>query len=323
MLLRSIAQHSFTRLPVVKPSFHVHLARMASTANQSVKYTKDRQHELQDNIKGVEEDIQKAYDAIKQASSTPPRLVAVSKLKPASDIQALYDLGYRHFGENYIQELVDKSQVLPKDICWHFIGNLQSNKAKTVVSGVGDALWVIETLASEKTAGLLEKAVAARLGEDEIPVEKRLKVYIQVNTSKEDVKSGVDPLTAGSSTSDIAEHELVKLATYIYTQCPHLHLLGLMTIGSFSASHDPSKPNPDFETLTTSRQELYAYLSSHLDNAKALLPKTEQEWELSMGMSADFESAIKQGSSGVRVGTRIFGERPKKAKVGDGAAVTK
>jgi pyridoxal phosphate enzyme (YggS family) len=296
---------------------------MASTENQSVEYTKDRQHELQDNIQGVEEDINKAYESIKQASSTPPRLVAVSKLKPASDIQALYDLGYRHFGENYIQELVDKSHVLPKDICWHFIGNLQSNKAKTVVSGVGDALWVIETLASEKTAGLLEKAVAARLGEDEIPVEKRLKVYIQVNTSKEDVKSGVDPLTAGSSTSDIAEHELVKLATYIYTQCPHLHLLGLMTIGSFSASHDPSKPNPDFETLTTSRQELYAYLSSHLDNAKSLLPKTEQEWELSMGMSADFESAIKQGSSGVRVGTRIFGERPKKAKVGDGAAVTK
>ena len=296
---------------------------MASTENQSVEYTEDRQHELQDNIKGVEEDISKAYESIKQASSAKPRLVAVSKLKPASDIQALYDIGYRHFGENYIQELVDKAQVLPKDICWHFIGNLQSNKAKTVVSGVGDALWVIETLASEKTAGLLEKAVAARSGDGEVSQAKRLKVYIQVNTSKEDVKSGVDPLTAGSSSSDIADHELVKLATYIYTQCPHLHLLGLMTIGSFSASHDPSKLNPDFETLTTSRHELYAYLSSHLDNAKSVLPKTEQEWELSMGMSADFESAIKQGSSGVRVGTRIFGERPKKVKAGDGAAVTK
>jgi hypothetical protein len=66
--------------------------------------------------------------------------------------------------------------------------------------------------------------------------------------------------------------------------------LGLMTIGSFSASHDPSKPNPDFETLTTSRHELYTYLSSHLDNAKSVLPQTEQEWELSMGMSADFKS---------------------------------
>ncbi|KAJ9095046.1 hypothetical protein QFC19_007726 [Naganishia cerealis] len=311
------------------------MAASTDAPHVALDYSKDRQHELEENIKGVEQDVQRAFQSItSRGSRTPPRLVAVSKLKPASDIQALYDLGYRHFGENYIQELVDKAQALPKDICWHFIGNLQSNKAKTVVSGVGEALWVIETLASEKTAGLLEKAVAARLGDNadpnaKLPLQKKLKVYIQVNTSQEDVKSGVDPLPAGSAASpDASNQELIKLATFILSSCPHLHLLGLMTIGSFSASHDPSKPNPDFELLSTTRNELFTYLISHVspelgESIKDSLPHAAEEWELSMGMSADFEIAIKQGSAGVRVGTRIFGERPKKVKAGDNAAATK
>ncbi|KAJ9117053.1 hypothetical protein QFC22_004712 [Naganishia vaughanmartiniae] len=307
------------------PTRHIrHLAKMASP--QSIEYTKDRQHELQENIQGVEHDIRTAYQVSSSSnqSGKSPRLVAVSKLKPASDIKALYDLGYRHFGENYIQELVDKSSILPTDIQWHFIGNLQSNKAKQLVHGVPEgALWVVETLASEKTAGLLEKAVAAR-GDD-----ARLQVYIQVNTSQEDVKSGVDPLLEGSAASDTAkEHELIKLATYILEECPHLHLLGLMTIGSFTASHDPTKPNPDFQLLSTTRRELFTYFTQHAppsikQTIKEKLPNAEKGWELSMGMSADFESAVKQGTSGVRVGTRIFGERAKKVKAGDGEGVTK
>ncbi|KAJ9122640.1 hypothetical protein QFC24_004068 [Naganishia onofrii] len=313
------------RIPFTLPTRNIrYFARMA---HQSIEYTKDRQHELQENIQGVEHDIQTAYQSSSSSnqSGKPPRLVAVSKLKPASDIKALYDLGYRHFGENYIQELVDKSQLLPPDIQWHFIGNLQSNKAKQLVQGVPEgALWVVETLASEKTAGLLEKAVAAR-GND----AARLQVYIQVNTSQEDVKSGVDPLTAGSATSETAkDHELVKLATYIMEQCPHLHLLGLMTIGSFTASHDPTKPNPDFELLATTRRELFTYFTKHAapsvqHTVEGKMPKEEEGWELSMGMSADFDAAVKQGTAGVRVGTRIFGEREKKVKAGDGEGVTK
>ncbi|KAJ9101678.1 hypothetical protein QFC21_003016 [Naganishia friedmannii] len=297
-----------------------------ASPQQSLDYTKDRQHELQENIQGVEHDIKAAYQSSSASnqSGNPPRLVAVSKLKPASDIKVLYDLGYRHFGENYIQELVDKSQLLPADIQWHFIGNLQSNKAKQLVQGVPEgALWAVETLASGKTAGLLEKAVAAQRA------DARLQVYIQVNTSQEDVKSGVDPLPEGSAASPTAkDHELVKLATYILEECPHLHLLGLMTIGSFSASHDPTKPNPDFALLCTTRRELFSYFSNHAAPSRKQtlgdkLPKGEEGWELSMGMSADFEAAVKQGTSGVRVGTRIFGEREKKVKVGDNAAVTK
>lgn len=95
---------------------------------------------------------------------------------------------------------------------------------------------------------------------------------------------------------------------HVIEKCPGLKLLGIMTIGSWDASHDPTKPNPDFECLKRTRAEL----------AKVLAEKgvpgapTEDELELSMGMSADFVQAIKEGSSSVRVGTRIFGDRPKK-----------
>lgn len=293
-----------------------------TAAPPSLEYTPARQTELSENIRDVQRTIDDAYASLPTHGSTPPRLVAVSKLKPASDILALYNLGYRHFGENYPQELISKSAVLPRDICWHFIGTLQSNKAKALVSGVGESLWVVETLCSEKTAGILEKAVASRLGTTEkqdVPMEKRLKVYIQVNTSSEDVKSGVDPLPSAAN-ADLASHELVKLATYILTSCPHLHLLGLMTIGSLQSSTS-THPNPDFQTLHTTRDELFKYLTTTSaaglsEEARNRLPASADGWELSMGMSSDFEDAVKQGSAAVRVGTKIFGERPKKVDVG-------
>jgi uncharacterized pyridoxal phosphate-containing UPF0001 family protein len=132
-----------------------------------------------------------------------------------------------------------------------------------------------------------------------------LNVYLQVNTSGEDSKSGLSPLTVSSTGSE----DIVDLATHVITSCPGLKLLGLMTIGSWGASHDPSKPNPDFTCLTETRKELVRILQEkQLKGA----PKKEDELELSMGMSADFVQAIREGSSSVRVGTRIFGERPKK-----------
>ena len=114
-----------------------------------------------------------------QASSTDPvRLVAVSKYIPPEDIQSAYFAGQRHFGENYIQELITKSADLPKDIKWHFIGALQSNKCKTLVEKV-ENLWCVETVDSEKKARLLESGAAA------IERKDLLKVFIQVNTSGE------------------------------------------------------------------------------------------------------------------------------------------
>ncbi|KAJ7067366.1 hypothetical protein C8F01DRAFT_1121062 [Mycena amicta] len=211
-------------------------------------------------------------------------LVAVSKYKPASDIQACYDEGQLDFGENYVQELVDKAKELPADIRWHFIGTLQSNKAK-ILAAIPN-LYSIQTLTSAKTATLLNNA---------LPTERTspLNILLQVNTSGEDSKSGLDPLTSSSTDTD-----LVKLARHIVTSCPRLHLQGLMTIGALEQSLS-GDDNADFVRLKTTRE----LLEKELEREGLLL---------SMGMSSDFEAALKAGSDIVRVGTGIFGARAKK-----------
>lgn len=131
-----------------------------------------------------------------------------------------------------------------------------------------------------------------------------MNVYLQVNTSGEDAKSGLPPLDASSTSSSNDGLELLDLAVHVITQCNGLKLLGIMTIGSWDASHDTSKPNPDFTRLTETKEHLTRLLKEKGHEIGDL--------ELSMGMSADFAQAVKEGSSSVRVGTRIFGERPKK-----------
>merc|ERR1712232_1096766 len=113
-----------------------------------------------------------------------PRLVAVSKTKPVWQIQACYNAGQRHFGENYVKELLEKAPLLPDDIEWHFLGHLQSNKVKQLLTVKN--LSVVETVDSLKLAKKLNTASEQRT--------KPLVVYVQVNTSKENSKSGVEPL---------------------------------------------------------------------------------------------------------------------------------
>lgn len=205
-----------------------------------------------------------------------PRLVAVSKLKPVEDIQALYDAGHRDFGENYVQEMVSKAGELPTDIRWRFIGTLQSNKAKAVAA-VPNVVCV-ETVGSAKLANKLNKAC-----ED---AGRTMQVMVQVNTSDEDQKGGVAPEQAAA----LAQHTL--------DACPALQLTGLMTIGA--AGQDPA---PFFQALVDTKRAV-------LESCGAKAPP---DLELSMGMSGDFEAAIKAGSSSVRVGSSIFGARPKKS----------
>lgn len=140
------------------------------------------------------------------------RLVSVSKTKPIENIKELYDAGFRAFGENYFQELVEKAAVLPKDIQWHFIGHLQSSKASKLIKVVPN-LSVLETVDSVKLAGKLDNAC-------ESAGRQRLDVFIQVDTSGEDTKSGV---SEGA--------ELGELLAFIKEQCPRLAVKGLMTIG--------------------------------------------------------------------------------------------
>lgn len=259
-----------------------------SSADMKIPIQPSRASDLATSLSSV-------LSRITSIASTPlPRLVAVSKLKPASDILALHSAptSHLHFGENYVQELLEKSRLLPSEIRWHFIGGLQSNKCKQLARDCPN-LWAVESVDSLKKANELEK------GRAEADATEPLRVFVQVNTSGEESKSGVDP----SST------ELLDLCKHISKDaCPHLTLQGLMTIGAIARSQatTPETENEDFETLRRVRDKLAGELDM----------KPEQ-LELSMGMSEDFEAAIKQGSNEVRVGSTIFGERPprKEAKV--------
>ncbi|KAL7072362.1 hypothetical protein ACQ4LE_008460 [Meloidogyne hapla] len=204
------------------------------------------------------------------------RLVAVSKTFSADLIFACYQQGQRHFGENYVDELESKASELAllgaSDICWHFIGRLQSNKIKKICAIHG--LWCIETLDSAKHSDLIQSIM--------VVLKKELKVFIQVNTSSEKNKGGVEP------------EGLDDLVSHIEQNCPNLSFIGLMTIGSISESKNP-ETNSDFELLVKLRNELAARLNRTL--------------ELSMGMSSDYQLAIKYGSTNIRVGSTIFGHR--------------
>ncbi|KAK4360913.1 hypothetical protein RND71_019865 [Anisodus tanguticus] len=220
------------------------------------------------------------------------RLVAVSKTKPVSLLKQVYDAGHRCFGENYVKELVDKAPQeslyqdevfillslgelqLPDDIEWHFIGNLQSNKVKPLLTGVPN-LAMVETVDDEKIANQLN-CVAGDIG------RKPLKVFIQVNTSGEETKSGVE--------SD----GCVELVKHVTSNCPNLEFCGLMTIGMPDYTSTPE----NFKTLARCRSEVCKALGI-----------SEDQCELSMGMSGDFELAVEMGSTNVRVGSTIFGAR--------------
>ncbi|CAD6211966.1 GSCOCG00003924001-RA-CDS [Cotesia congregata] len=214
-----------------------------------------------------------------------PRLVAVSKTKPPNLVIDAYDAGQQHFGENYVNELIEKAghpDILKRNIRWHFIGHLQRNKVNKVLAVPN--LWVVETVDSNKLATALDIAWPKFRRSD----DSKLNIMVQVNTSKEEEKSGCEPAEASS---------LVK---HVLENCKNLNFLGIMTIGAYG--YDPaSGPNPDFLSLRQCREEICKELS--LD---------KEQVELSMGMSTDFEHAIELGSTNVRVGSLLFGERPPK-----------
>ncbi|XP_009390007.2 uncharacterized protein LOC103976507 isoform X3 [Musa acuminata AAA Group] len=221
------------------------------------------------------------------------RVVAVSKTKPASLLRQVYDAGHRCFGENYVQEIVEKAPQLPVDIEWHFIGNLQRNKVKSLLAGVPN-LHMIESVDDvkdnfpERKVGFLQTKIANHV--DRVVASlgrKPLKVLVQVNTSGEESKFGVDPSGC------------VNLVRHVKLGCPNLIFSGLMTIGMLDYSSTPE----NFKTLSNCRAEVCKELE---------IP--EEQCELSMGMSADFEQAIEMGSTNVRIGSTIFGVRESKKK---------
>ncbi|XP_068196781.1 pyridoxal phosphate homeostasis protein [Antennarius striatus] len=220
----------------------------------------------------------------KTLPSVPPRLVAVSKTKPPDMVVEAYRQGQRNFGENYVNELVDKASdplILAScpEIKWHFIGHLQKNNVNKLL-GVPN-LFLVETVDSAKLADKVNSSWQRIRGAS----TQRLKVMLQINTSGEQSKHGLPP----ADTVDTVKH--------IVSQCSALHFTGLMTIGRYG--YDLSLgPNPDFQMLLSRRREVCDSLALPLE-----------EVELSMGMSTDFEHAIEVGATNVRVGSIIFGNR--------------
>ncbi|XP_049400624.1 uncharacterized protein LOC125864641 [Solanum stenotomum] len=202
------------------------------------------------------------------------RVVAVSKTKPISLITQVYEAGHRCFGENYVQEIIQKAPELPEDIEWHYIGHLQSNKAKQLLTAVPN-LAMVHGVDNQKLANYLDRAVSS-IG------RQPLKVLVQVNTSGEESKSGVDPSNC------------IELAKHVKLDCPNLEFSGLMTIGQPDYTSTPE----NFKTLLNCRTEVCKVLGM-----------AESRCELSMGMSSDFELAIEMGSTNVRIGSTIFGPR--------------
>lgn len=197
------------------------------------------------------------------------KLVAVSKNHPSEKIKEVYDLGQRAFGENKVQELLEKQPVLPQDIEWHLIGHLQTNKVKYIAGFIS----MIESIDSEKLLKEVDK--------EALKNNRKINVLLQVKIAKEETKFG---LTV-DETKDIFNK-------YLNGNYPNIEIKGLMGMASFV----------DDETQI---REEFSILKNLFDELSELKPLET----LSMGMSGDFPIAIESGSNSVRVGSAIFGER--------------
>ena len=225
---------------------------------------------LQDNYYQVEDRVKKACLRAGR-DRKEVTLIAVSKTKPVSMLEEIYETGERDFGENKAQEMVAKKEACPEEIRWHFIGNLQKNKVKYVV---GNAV-MIHSVSSVPLAEEIEKC-AAKKG-------VKVSVLAEVNIAEEETKHG------------IGREEAVELAKAI-GEMPHLSLEGLMCIAP--PVEDPEENRPYFAAMRALRDEI---------NALGL-PGVQLR-ELSMGMSGDYEVAVEEGATFVRVGTALFGAR--------------
>ncbi len=211
------------------------------------------------------------HSIISQLNPQKVQLIAVSKTKPNEDIIELYNLGQRAFGENYVQELVDKAASLPKDIQWHFIGHLQSNKVKYIAPFV----HLIHGVDSEK---LLQE-----INKQAIKQNRIIDCLLQVHIATEETKFGFD----ADSIDEFLQSG--RLAQY-----PNIQIKGLMGMASFS--EDTNLLTKEFTTL----KQIFDQAAIQLGNQFAIL---------SMGMSGDYPLAISLGSNMVRIGSLLFGAR--------------
>ena len=225
---------------------------------------------IRENIKQVQKNIEKACGRVER----DPRevmLIAVSKHKPVSALEEAYQCGMRDFGENKVQELVEKAEVLPKDIRWHMIGHLQRNKVKYIV----DKVYLIHSVDSLR--------LAEEISKEALKKNVMVDILVEVNVAKEETKFG--------STMEEAS-ELVRQIAAL----PGIRVKGLMTIAPFVEN-----PEENREYFSKLKQLAVDIEHKNIDNVSMRV--------LSMGMTGDYEVAVEEGASYVRVGTGIFGER--------------
>ena len=226
--------------------------------------------DLKEDFQSVEARIQAACDRAGR-SRKEVTLIAVSKTKPVEMLQTIYDAGSRDFGENKVQEMCDKIEQLPTDIRWHMIGHLQTNKVKYIVGRVS----LIHSVDSLHLAQEIEKQAAK--------LDVIVPILIEVNIAEEESKFGIH------------KEETISLVREVAT-LPHIRIQGLMTIA-------PYVENPE-----DNRAYFRGIKQLSVDIARENIDNVSMDC-LSMGMTGDYEVAIEEGATMVRVGTGIFGER--------------
>ena len=234
---------------------------------------------LESNLSHIRERVQRAAS---RAARSPDEItiVAVSKTFPAEAIRVAHSLGLRHFGENRVQEFESKHAALAGlDATWHLIGHLQSNKARRAVQ-LFSAIDSVDSVA-------LAQRLNAMLNESAAASPQRLPVLIEVRLAPEESKTGVLPEELPS---------VIEAALAL----PHLEVRGLMAIPPFF--EEPERVRPFFQKLRKLRDELRERFGTRASSGFG---------ELSMGMSHDFEVAIEEGATQIRVGTALFGTRAK------------
>lgn len=213
--------------------------------------------------------IQKDFEKIKSSIPENVTLVAVSKTHPVEKIQEVYHLGQRIFGENKVQEITEKAPRLPKDIQWHFIGHLQTNKVKQIAAFVD----TIQSVDSERILEEIDRQAAK--------CNRKIKILLQVKIAEEETKYGLE----------ISETKELFLK-FLQGKYPNIEVTGLMGMATFT--EDESQIRREFAML------------KHLYDQLALQKELET---LSMGMSGDYKIAIACGATSIRIGSAIFGQR--------------
>jgi PLP dependent protein len=218
-------------------------------------------------------EVQENITNLKKQIPAGIKLVAVSKFKPKELLLEAYEIGFRAFGENYVQELVDKYEALPKDIEWHFIGHLQSNKIKYIAPFVS----LIHSVDSFKLLKEIDKQAAKK--------ERVIECLMQIYIAKEDSKTGMDK----------AEY-LEMLESKEFKSLKNIKVKGLMGMSTFTDNMDLVR-------------EEFRSLKDLFEQTRRMKAYNFSLEEISMGMSGDWQLAVEEGSTMIRVGSSIFGSR--------------